>query len=87
MKINAHRLGLVLGLIIGGWHALWSLLVALGVAQWLIDFAFWAHFLTPAFHVGVFDPVRALVLVVCTAVLGYLFGFLGGLVWNALHRS
>lgn len=39
-RIEPNKAGLELGALFGGWHLLWSLLVALGVAQQLIDFIF-----------------------------------------------
>lgn len=37
--MHAHKLGLVLAAFIGGWHLVWCVLVLLGWAQALIDFA------------------------------------------------
>jgi hypothetical protein len=87
MKIDAHQLGLVLGLFMAAWHGMWSLLVVTGLAQRLLDFVFWMHFITPAFHVEAFEPLRALVLVVVTGLFGYLVGLVAGLIWNAVHRA
>ena len=40
----------------------------------------------PVYFVKSFDPVAAVALIVITAVIGYIFGFLGAVIWNRLHR-
>jgi len=83
---NPHKVGLVIGALIGGWHFVWSVLVLLGSAQPILDFIFWAHMIKPVYFVKPFDPVAAVTLIVITAVIGYVFGFLGAVIWNRLHR-
>jgi len=83
---NPNKVGLVLGVLIGGWHLFWSLLVAIGWAQPIIDFVFWAHMIKPVYFVKPFDPVAAVTLILITAIIRYIFGFLGAVIWNRLHR-
>ena len=85
--LNPTKTGLALGLLMGGWHAIWSILVAVGAAQWVIDFVFWMHFLRPVFMVEPFDAVRMLVLLAVTTALGFLVGYALALLWNGLHRK
>jgi hypothetical protein len=73
---NSHKVGLVIGALIGGWHFVWSLLVGIG----------WAHMIKPVYFVKPFDPVAAVALIVITVVIGYMFGFVGAVIWNRLHR-
>lgn len=85
-NISPNKAGLALAALLGGWHLTWSLLVALGLAQPLIDFLFWIHFIKPVYVIEPFEIVRAAILVLVTAGIGYVTGFAFGLLWNRLHR-
>jgi hypothetical protein len=81
---NPNRVGLVFGALIGGWHVCWSLLVLLGWAQPIIDFIFWAHMIRAIYVVKAFDPLAAGTLIIVAAVSGYVFGYIGAVIWNKL---
>ena len=83
---NPHKLELVIAALIAGWLCVWSVLVLIGWAQPILDFVFWAHMIKPVYFVKPFDPMAAVVLIVITAVIGYIFGFVGAIIWNRLHR-
>ena len=53
----------------------------------MIDFVFWLHFIAPPYQVAAFVPARALGLIAVTAALGYVWGWIGAAVWNALRRE
>ena len=40
---NSYKVGLVFAIILGGWHLVWSILVATGLGQALYDVILWAH--------------------------------------------
>jgi hypothetical protein len=65
---------------------LWSLLVALGVAQPLIDFLFWIHFIKPIYVIEPFAFGRAGILVLVTAAIGYVTGIAFAMLWNRVRR-
>jgi hypothetical protein len=54
------------------------------MAQWLLDFIFRLHMITPPYHVTGFDLLTAAGLVLVTSVLGYFGGVILGLIWNRL---
>jgi hypothetical protein len=65
----------------------WALLVLLGWAQRIIDFIFWAHMIERVYVIKPFDPLAAITLIAVTVVIGYVFGFVGAVIWNKLHRQ
>jgi hypothetical protein len=84
--VNPNKAGLTVGVMLGGWHFLWALLVAAGWAQAIINFVFRIHFLTPAWTVEGFHTGLAVTLVLVTAALGYASGYVLCVLWNRLHR-
>jgi hypothetical protein len=84
--VNPNKTGLVLGTLIGGWHLVWALLVAVGWAQWLLNFVFWLHFLKPAYVVETFHAWIAVILIAVTATIGFVVGYILGVLWNWIHK-
>lgn len=83
--MTPHRTALVVAILLGGWHALWSAIVAIGWAQPLVDFIFRIHFIRPVYVIEKFDIGIALLLVAITAAIGYMAGWILAVLWNKLH--
>lgn len=83
--VRPHKLGLALAGLIGGWHLIWSILVASDWAQPIIDFVFWMHFIKPVYVVEPFSFGRAVVLLVITCATGYVVGVCAAWLWNRLE--
>jgi hypothetical protein len=83
--LHPHKVGLALGGIFAAFHFLWSVLVALGIAQIVIDWIFLLHFIQPPFTIRPFDLLLAAMLVVMTFIVGYVVGYAFALLWNKLH--
>ena len=81
-RLQPHSAGFVLGILIGSWHAVWAGLVWAGGAQAVIDYIFRLHMITPPYKIAAFDPGLALALVLVTAIIGYVFGWVGAVIWN-----
>jgi hypothetical protein len=85
--INPIKAATTLAILLGGWHLCWALFVATGVAQPLIDFVFWMHFIKPVYVVGSFDLAIAFLLIAVSAALGFVVGFVFSVLWNKVHVS
>jgi hypothetical protein len=80
--IRPTTVGLVFAAFLAIWHTLWSLLVAVGAAQAVIDFIFRLHMITPPYRIAPFDLGTAAALVLVTACIGYIGGWAAGAIWN-----
>jgi hypothetical protein len=85
--MSVCKAGLVLGIVLGGWHLCWSILVVLGWAQPVIDFVFWMHFIKPIYVIEPFEIARAVILIIATSGIGFVIGSVFALAWNVLHKS
>lgn len=81
-RIHPHSLGLALGIFLALFHAVWSLLVLLGLAQWLIDIILKLHMITPFVTISAFSLTKTIILIVVTGIVGYVAGWLLGTIWN-----
>lgn len=85
--ISANKVGLAFGGLLGLWHLLWSLLVAFGLAQPLLDWIFELHMISPPYMVLPFSFSSASMLVVVTTVFGYVVGYACAIIWNNLPQK
>jgi hypothetical protein len=85
-SVNPNRVAMIFAALYGGWHLLWSALVAVSWAQPVLNFVFWMHFLKPAFVVGPFDIGTAVVLIAVTTAIGGVLGWILAVLWNLIHK-
>lgn len=85
-SLDTKKVALVIGIFLGGWHLLWSVLVFLGLAQALLDFVFWLHMIANPYQVTGFNLMQAVILIVVTFVVGYLIGWVFAWLWNKMHK-
>jgi polyferredoxin len=83
--ISKSKAGIVVGSLTGLWHLIWSLLVALGLAQLVINWIFRLHFIQPPYTITAFNFGTAFILIAVTFVSGFVLGWLFGAIWNWLH--
>ena len=74
MNGRTARVGFMVASAVGGWHLCWFTLVAICVAQWMIDTVLWIYFIKPIYLVEPFDLGKAAFLVVVMTALGFGLG-------------
>lgn len=87
MVLHPVRTGVAFGAFMGLWHLIWSMLVALGWAQAIIDFVLWMHFMKVPVTTAPFSLPTAAVLVAVTALIGFAAGTAFGALWNWVQRK
>ena len=74
--MNLLQTSLIGGLCLASLHFCWVILVALGLAQSLLNFIFKLHMLNSPFIVQAFDPLLAIGLIGITFLIGCFYGAL-----------
>ena len=81
---NKHKLGLTVGLFLALVHLVWSICVAI-IPNALHKFVIWVlalhHIMIPV-SIAPFNIVNAIILVILTFIIGYVFGWVLGALWN-----
>lgn len=85
--INPTKTALTIGAFAGGLHLVWSIFIALGWAQALVDFKLWVHMISVPIVVKPFELSTAATLVIVTAIVGYVVGHIFALIWNRMHSA
>jgi len=86
-SVSPNRVGLSVAAVLGGWHVVWSLLVASNAAQRVLEFAYAMHAMKADTAVGPFDPAMAGLLILTTALIGYVSGAVAAITWNCLQSN
>ena len=84
--MKVHKTGQTLGFFFALLHAVWEVLVALGIAQSLMDFKLSMHSLNNPFHVGAFSLGTAIELVIISYIGGYIIGSVFAIVYNKFNK-
>ncbi len=87
MQLNKNKAGLILGSFMGLMHLAWSVMVAAGSAQALLDLVFHFHFLNNPLVVGAFSVRTAVILIALTFLVGYVVGWVLAFLWNTVHKK
>lgn len=85
-NLNKNKVGLTFATFFGVVHLVWAILVAIGWAQLFMDFIFRIHMIKPVVVINDFSLGLSVTLIVVTAVIGYVAGYILSVVWNKLHK-
>lgn len=86
-SINAIDAGLLFGILFGVFHLSWLILVYLKYAQQVLDFLYWAHFIKPILEIDLFEPGRAVTLLILTVCCGFVLGLVVAKLLNTLLNN
>ena len=84
-RLSTSTTGLVVGAMMGGMHLFWSLMVAAGWGQPIVNFIFWMYFIKPIDLIEPFELIRAISLVATTSIIGFMLGWTAARLWNWLR--
>ena len=85
-KVNSHRVGLVFGLFAAIVHAVWAILVWLGVAGPFIKWVLGLHFISEPITVMDFSLGNAILLIIVAFIVAYIVGRIFAALWNAIKK-
>lgn len=84
--INKNSAGVTVGLFFGLAHLVWAVLVWINLAKPLSDWVLSLHFISLPYSIEPFAFGPAVLLVVVTFVIGYVFGWVAAALWNAFAK-
>lgn len=85
--VSARKVGYVFGSFLGLIHVVWSILVAIGLAQSLLDASFRFHMFQKTIVVLPFSLSYAVILVGVALIIGYCVGWIFATLWNVIYVS
>ncbi|MEK7075405.1 MAG: hypothetical protein AAB948_01225 [Patescibacteria group bacterium] len=86
-EVNCNKTGFVFGGLFAIFHAVWALMVLANLAKPFMDWIFGLHFISFQYSITPFSLGSALMLIIATAVIGYLIGYVFGWLWNLAHKT
>lgn len=87
MKLKLGGTAMVLGIFVALMHAIWMLMIYLGLAQIYLNWIFGLHLITNPYKVLPFNFGTALTLIIVTFIVGYIMGWVFAFIWNRLHKG
>lgn len=84
--LNNHKVGLALGGFLSLFHAAWAILVAVDMAQAVLDFIFYLHMIVNPYVIAPFNLMLAIGLIIFTGLVGYIVGYIFSAVYNWAHK-
>ncbi len=84
--INKQKFALTFGVFAAVMHAIWALVVGLGLGQSFMDFVYQMHFMQNPYSVSAFSFTRAVGLVALAFFVAYVVSSIFATIWNRFHK-
>lgn len=81
-KMEALASGVFGSIIMLSIHLVWCALVFFGLAQTVVDYLFWIHFVKPIYQIDKFDMLVAIYLLITVSCIGFIVGYIFAKVFN-----
>ena len=85
--INRSKFALTFGIFGALIHLVWSVLVALGLAQPVMNFVYGMHFMANPYMVAPFSIGTAVGLIALGFVVPYIISSVFATIWNKVHKN
>ena len=85
-QINTKKLGLTLGSFVAFIHLVWVILLWLGIAQPLMDFAYRMHSMPNPYALLPFNLGNSILLIIIAFIMGNIIGNIFGFFWNKFYK-
>ena len=85
--IDKNQAGMTLGIYFGAMHLLWSVSVALGLAEGIANFTMQMHFVDRQYQINSFNLLTAVIGLGLACISGYVMGWAFGWLWNRVGNK
>ena len=85
-ELSVKKTAIALGAFAALLHLVWSVVVALGLAQGLVNWRLGMHFISLPVTVTQFDALNAILLIVLAFIGGAVVGLVFATIWNKIQE-
>ena len=86
-EINKNQLGLTLGIVFTILHALWVIIVWVGLGKSVVDWMHSIHFLSDVHTITAVSLGTAVIGIIVAFVSGYVLGWVFAAIWNLVGEK
>lgn len=86
-QLSTHGTGMTLGSFAALVHLVWLIFIGFGWAKGFADWLLSLHMLNLTVKMAAFSWGTAIMLLIVTFIIGYLFGWVFAGIWNYFHHK